>query len=524
MAVFHDAGAEEHVDSADFGDEMEFSDSELDEQPAATGGGAAMGGPAPTAAGSTTTAPAAGGAVVARNNATFKADARAAFVQMALHADSNIPHAQVLARPPDAASAGRERCPPPLWALIQTHGGYTEQGRNGVSRSRIINQFRLWRKDTFGGGEGARRVAATAVTQTSLATILQQLVPHVGVLMASTAGMRDEQSTVLRNRPTTQSVQLWTGTDCEGFWTAQRNSIITVIATAAHDHAKDKRYIEKMTHTRASYVGLNTILVERDCPPFQRDASCDFCEGRGTARCDCLWMVAYEAVDMFVRIVLDHVNEDPDTRRLVSPPGNASVPVESADAVYNIAGALLFKIKQHASGGTLGVTEYNRCSCTAFVAAHSLDEAHARRAALPVEKVVCTQHSRDSLTYVSAPLYHFFCKLELMYWFNLNLRCVGGLSAETMQNIDAFARTDRFVLSAWRRCVERVAEKTATDVREVERRSVYIFEMLAKTYRNVRGKEYTKVYAEQHRRDGAVRTSTIRDQLAAGIAVTASKK
>ena len=33
MAVFHDAGAEEHVDSADFGDEMEFSDSELDEQP-----------------------------------------------------------------------------------------------------------------------------------------------------------------------------------------------------------------------------------------------------------------------------------------------------------------------------------------------------------------------------------------------------------------------------------------------------------------------------------------------------------
>ncbi len=89
---------------------------------------------------------------------------------------------------------------------------------------------------------------------------------------------------------------------------------------------------------------------------------------------------------------------------------------------------------------------------------------------------------------------------------------------ETMQNIDAFARTDRFVLSAWRQCVERVAEKTATDVREVERRSVYIFEMLAKTYRNVRGKEYTKkVYAERHRRDGAVRTLTIRDQLAAGI-------
>ena len=60
------------------------------------------------------------------------------------------------------------------------------------------------------------------------------------------------------------------------------------------------------------------------------------------------------------------------------------------------------------------------------------------------------------------------------------MRCVGGLSVETMQNIDAFARTDRFVLSAWRQCVERVAEKTTTDVREVERRSVYIFEMLVK--------------------------------------------
>ena len=158
--------------------------------------------------------------------------------------------------------------------------------------------------------------------------------------MASTAGMRDKQSTVLRNRPTTQSVQLWTGTDCEGFWTAQRNNIIAVMATAAHNHAKDKRYIEKVTRTRTSYVGLSAILVERDCPPFQRGASCDFCKGRGTAGCDCLWMVAYEAVDMFVQVVLDHVNEDPGALRLESAPGTASVPVESADAVYNIAGAL----------------------------------------------------------------------------------------------------------------------------------------------------------------------------------------
>ncbi len=138
-AVVRDAGAEEPSagdDSADFGDEMEFSDSALDVQP---GGGAVIGGAAPTASGSATTAPA--GAFVARSDSKFKADARV----RGLHADSNIPHAQVLARPPDAASAGRERCPPPLWALIQTHGGYgmvshdpgssTNSGCGGKTRS-----------------------------------------------------------------------------------------------------------------------------------------------------------------------------------------------------------------------------------------------------------------------------------------------------------------------------------------------------------------------------------------------------
>ena len=40
-------------------------------------------------------------------------------------------------------------------------------------------------------------------------------------------------------------------------------------------------------------------------------------------------------------------------------------------------------------------------------------------------------------------------------------------------------------------------------------------------YRNVRAKEYTTVNAARNRRTGDVRTSTIRDQLAAGLAVSA---
>jgi coproporphyrinogen III oxidase-like Fe-S oxidoreductase len=122
---------------------------------------------------------------------------------------------------------------------------------------------------------------------------------------------------------------------------------------------------------------------------------------------------------------------------------------------------------------------------------------------------------------VSAPLYHFFCRLELVYWVNLNLRGVGELSVDTMQNISAFAQKDPHVLVAWQRCIERVEEKTATLVCEVATRSECVFEMLAKTYRNVRGKEYTTVNAARNRRTGDVRTSTIRDQLAAGLAVSA---
>jgi hypothetical protein len=184
------------------------------------------------------------------------------------------------------------------------------------------------------------------VSRASLVTILQRSVPGVDVLKTSTADMRSKQSTVTRNRLQTASVQLWAGPDRDGFWTAQRHRIIMVMADAAHDHAKDKRYIEKMTHTRAAYADLCAILAGRECSPFQRGASCDFCKGRGTLACDFLWMVAWEAVDMFTRVVLDYVNEDPSERRLQSPRGDEVVPIESTNALYNMAGALLLKVKK----------------------------------------------------------------------------------------------------------------------------------------------------------------------------------
>jgi hypothetical protein len=54
--------------------------------------------------------------------------------------------------------------------------------------------------------------------------------------------------------------------------------------------------------------------------------------------------------------------------------------------------------------------------------------------------------------------------------------------------------------------------------------SQVMFSMLAKTYRNVRGKEYATVYAEMHSRDGARSTSATRDQLAAGNYVNAQNR
>ena len=83
-----------------------------------------------------------------RNNKEFKADAYAAFASMGLNANSTIPVASVLMRSPDVKT-DRDRCPRELWDLIQKHGGFAEKGLQGVTRQRILGQFRQWRHGVF---------------------------------------------------------------------------------------------------------------------------------------------------------------------------------------------------------------------------------------------------------------------------------------------------------------------------------------------------------------------------------------
>ena len=517
MAEQHHAAAGSEVD--DFGDDVDFSDSAWDDDAAdvAAAGGAVAGGAAAggAAAATRTAAGSAAASGVPRNNAQFKTAARAAFAEMGLGADSRIPPAQVLARDPAAASGGRDRCPPALWALIKSHGGYIEEGLNGVSRARILNQFRLWRKDAFGLGAGARPAAAAPVSRVALLTVLQQLVPDVDVLIVETAGKRTKLSTVTEHRPLTKHVEIWARADCDEFWAEQRSRIITVMVDAAHDHPTDKLYVDNNTHAHSAYAGLCTILRRRDAWPFQRGTSCNFCMvQRAQDACDCLWMVAYEAVDMFIDVVLGHV-DDSSAPRLTSPPAEAILPIESADALYNIAGALLYKVRQRTTGSFRGIDEHQRASCTVFFVAHSVGQDNARQEALPVEKVVREQYGVNTLTYVSASLYNFFCRLELVYWFNLNLQFAAALRVNTLQSIDAFAREDPHVRAAWQQCMERVAGKTGAAVSEIAELHEFVFSILAKKYRNTRGKEFATVFSQMNSRCGEGRTSMVRDQAAA---------
>ena len=164
----------------------------------------------------------------------FKTEAREAFVAMGLLGDSRIPHAQVLARAPDAASGGRKTCPPLLWALIQEHGGYIEEGRFGVSRRRIVKQFNLWRVATFSRA-GASLVAPT-VHEEALRAVLDQVVPPAGALMDETAAFRSVASSANNCRRKASTVEVWKGDPCRRFWDDQRKSIIRVLLTSALDH------------------------------------------------------------------------------------------------------------------------------------------------------------------------------------------------------------------------------------------------------------------------------------------------
>lgn len=132
-----------------------------------------------------------------------------------------------------------------------------------------------------------------------------------------------------------------------------------------------------------------------------------------------------------------------------------------------------------------------------------------------MEKVVREQYGVNTLTYVSASLYNFFCRLELVYWFNLNLQFAAALRVNTLQSIDAFAREDPHVRAAWQQCMERVAGKTGAAVSEIAELHEFVFSILAKKYRNTRGKEFATVFSQMNSRCGEGRTSMVRDQAAA---------
>jgi hypothetical protein len=464
----------------------------------------------------------------------FKREAREAFVAMGLLGDSRIPHAQVLARAPDAASGGRKTCPLPLWTLIQEHGGYVEEGRFGVSRRRIVGQFNLWRVATF--SRGGAPLVAPKIHEEALRAVLDQVVPPAGVLMDETAAFRIVASSANDCRRKASFVEVWKGDPCLCFWRGQRKNIIGILMEGALDHPGEAGYVARHTHTDEVYDELFGILASANVELAA--TKCDFCceDVRGVDVCDCIEVVAVEAYDMFVMLLLKHVGaySGADAKAFCSPPPGAALPIASTDALYNIAGALLRKVSKRTAFTARGMSAADQEGCVAFVVAHSTTQKAAQDAEMPAGKVIRTQYSVDSLTFVSPSLYAFFCELELIYWYNLNLRCNADLAADTLKQLDLFARTQASVIRAWRQCMQTIVMKhhpclrgddTAAglsrlteQVADATLRSKVVFNLFASTYTKVRGKEFANVHAEQCRNAAAIaRQSSTRNMLAGQI-------
>ena len=258
--------------------------------------------------------------------------------------------------------------------------------------------------------------------------------------------------------------------------------------------------------------------------------------------CDCIEVVAVEAYDMFVGLLLKHVGaySGGDAMAFCSPPAGAAVPIASTDALYNIAGALLCKVSKRTAHTARGVSAADQDGCVAFVVAHSLTQKAAQEAGLPADKVIRVQYSVNSLIFVSPSLYAFFCQLELVYWYNLNLRCNADLAADTLKRLDRFARTQASVVRAWRLCMQSIVMGHHPDLRgdytvaglsrltelvtEATLRSKVVFNLFASTYKNVRGKEFCAAHAEQCRNVAAIkRQSCTRDVLAGQIVARSAR-
>ena len=342
----------------------------------------------------------------------FKMQAWTAFEKMGLTSRCRLPQSQVLARSPTSES-NLDKCPLPLWELIQEHGGYVDKGRYGVSRGRIVSQLRQWKK--------ARYQSMSAVSSTdslgNIILVLQGLVPQVTTLLEMTKQLHARASTLMHARPCTAKV-VWTGARCNEFWEHQRNWLILIFAEATCDHHDDALYLEVHTHTQDRYDALRSVLREAN-GDFDA-ANCQLC-AKWYRKCNCLLMVAWETCDMFTQTFMDHLidGREPSVVKIVSPPTNAVLPVGSAEALYNIAGAVLFKIKKK-SGKHVGVGRAAQRAFTVFAVSHSLTQNEATEVGLPTSKVMRQQHRQDSLTYVSEYLYKFFCSLEVGFLVQFN--------------------------------------------------------------------------------------------------------
>lgn len=473
-----------------------------------------------------------------RSNKEFKADAYAAFASMGLTANSTIPVASVLMRSPDVET-NRDRCPRELWDLIQKHGGFAEKGLQGVTRQRILGQFRQWRTLTFSTQADAQ---LPTTTKESTLGVLEQLIPSTASLIAEAVILHGASSSIIANRgDATQAVRVWDSEGCFSLWDAQRSNLLTIVADAAHDHVKDHLYIDAQTNTGEWNEKLRSLLTLANADFAAR---CTWCHQKAAKKaCDCIAMVAWEARDMFKMVVLRHVGRDAMgtttiTDTLISPPEHAVLPIGSVDAVYNICGALLSRMRKKANEATRGLTDQQKASCTAFFVVHHLSQKAATRAELPVAKVVRTQYGADTLTFASESLYEFISRLELVYWHNLHRSVAGVGVVEAMGELDSFARTDAGVVAAWNVCVRDVVDhihpghsvddtdeghaRTALWMYGEGERVQFMFDLLATTYKNVRGKEYARSYAQEARRLAIARLPGTRDRLAANILVSSS--
>jgi hypothetical protein len=381
---------------------------------------------------------------------------------------------------------------------------------------------------------GAPLVAPT-IHEEALRAVLEQVVPPAGALMDETAAFRIVASSANDCRRKASFVEVWKGDPCRHFWDDQRTNIIGVLFAAALDHPDEAGYVNRHTHTDQVYDELVGILASANVALAA--TKCDFCceEVRGVDVCDCIEVVAVEAYDMFVWLLLKHVGAYPggDAKAFCSPPPGAAVPIASTDALYNIAGALLCKVSAQTACTARSVSATDQEGCVAFVMAHSLTQKAAQDAELPAGKVIRTQYSVGSLSFVSPSLYAFFCQLEVVYWYNLNLRCNTDLAADTLKRLDRFARTQASVVRAWRQCMQTIVMKHHPDLRgdntvaglsrltelvtDATLQSKVVFNLFASTYKNVRGKELCAAHAEQCRNAAVARQSSTRNMLAGQI-------